>query len=386
MAKEEDKKQIKKLFSPPETEKTETQESADLLAIPNPEEKREAEDADAADDLVEDDLVNTQYSNGHTYNPQIAAEQGLTYTPPHDPAVLPNDNDPQGVEIAAGFAPSMEDSDPGVERLPNHVDNNDLDLLDDVYEALRLNSETAHLDNVKIQVNQQNVYLLGTVDTQDDIGRVHTIVHGLRGVRGIKNNIGGKAAIMNANHQQNTTETFTLKDSRRVMIRSLQPDDTELLVQLFHQLSERSKRLRFHGSVDNLTPEQITEEAKNLARVNTQLDMALAATLQEDGDEHIVAVVRFSRAKPTDTRAEIAMLVRDDLQNQGLGTYLTQRLTQIARSMGIHKFVASIIPENRPVVHVFEKLNLPVHQKKYMGETQLSVEINFTQKIDRKTA
>lgn len=188
---------------------------------------------------------------------------------------------------------------------------------------------------------------------------------------------------MNINHQQNTTETFTLKDGRRVMIRSLQPDDAELLVQLFHQLSERSKRLRFHGSVDNLTPEQLAEEAQNLAGFNTKTDVALAATLEEDGEEHIVAVFRFSRAKPTDTRAEIAMLVRDDLQNQGLGTYLTQKLIQIAHSMGIQEFVASIIPENRPVVRIFETLDLPVHQKKCMGETQLSVEIDYAKAIDR---
>jgi hypothetical protein len=188
MAKEKDKKQIKKLFSPPEAGETETKESVDLFTTPNSEEKEEAEEAGAANDLAADDWVNTQHSNGHTYNPQIAAEQGLTYTPPHDPAVLPDDN-PQGVEVAAGFAQSMEDSDPDIERLPNHVDNNDLDLLDDVYEALRLNSETAHLDNVKVQVNQQVVYLLGTVNTEDDIGQVHTIVRGLPGVRSIRNNL-----------------------------------------------------------------------------------------------------------------------------------------------------------------------------------------------------
>ncbi|MBN1995147.1 MAG: GNAT family N-acetyltransferase [Anaerolineae bacterium] len=187
-------------------------------------------------------------------------------------------------------------------------------------------------------------------------------------------------SVAGSNNIKQKVKTFTLKDGRRVVIRSMQPDDAPLLVQLFHRLSDRSKRLRFHASVEHLSPEQIEEEAQNLARVNTQLDVALAATLEDDGDEHIVAVVRFSRTRPTDTWAEIAMLVRDDLQNQGLGTHLTQRLTQIARSMGIHKFVASIIPENRPVVRIFEKLNLPVHQKKYMGETQLSVEINSTSK------
>jgi hypothetical protein len=62
----------------------------------------------------------------------------------------------------------MADSDPDVERLPPRVDNNDLDLLDDVYEALHTNSETEHLDN------------------QDDVGRVYSIVDSLNGVRAIR--------------------------------------------------------------------------------------------------------------------------------------------------------------------------------------------------------
>ena len=170
--------------------------------------------------------------------------------------------------------------------------------------------------------------------------------------------------------------TFTLDDGRQVMIRSIRPDDTELLVQLFNRLSDRSKRLRFHASVEHLSPQQIQEEAETLANIKPQRDAALVATLEENSAEQIVAVVRFSRANPTDTLAEIAMLVRDDFQNQGLGTYMTDRVTQIARSMGVQRFVALIIPENRPVLRIFEKLGLPTHQDKYIGETQLSVEIN----------
>ncbi len=192
MSKKEDKKQIKETFSPPKTpeaDDTENKESNDLLSMPNPEEKEEAEEDNINADLAQDDLVDTQHSDGHTYNPRIASDQGLTYTPPHDPAVLPSEDDPQGAEIAAGYAPSMEETDPDRERLPRAVDNNDLDLLDNVYEALNNNSETAHLDNIKVQVNNKIVYLLGTVETQDDVGRVHTIVNSLDGIRAIRNNL-----------------------------------------------------------------------------------------------------------------------------------------------------------------------------------------------------
>lgn len=50
-------------------------------------------------------------------------------------------------------------------------------------------SETTHLDNVKVQVNNKVVYLLGMADTQDDIARIHSIVNSLRGIRSIRNNL-----------------------------------------------------------------------------------------------------------------------------------------------------------------------------------------------------
>jgi osmotically-inducible protein OsmY len=190
MSKEKDKKQIKELFSPElEEEETETRESADLFTMPNSSEKKEAEDDSVERDLADDDPYDTQHTDGHTYNVGIAIDQGLTYTPPHDPPTQPSERDPQGAEVAAGFALSMEDSDPNVERLPDHIDNNDLDLLDDVYDALRLNSETAHLVNVEVQVDNGVVYLSGTVDTEDDLELVNTVVEDLEGVRAIRNNL-----------------------------------------------------------------------------------------------------------------------------------------------------------------------------------------------------
>jgi osmotically-inducible protein OsmY len=83
----------------------------------------------------------------------------------------------------------MEASDPDVERLPGHVDNSDLDLRDDVYTALRTNGETFHLTEFKVQVDEGVVNLLGTVPTEDDIGRVYAVVKTLTGVAAIQNNL-----------------------------------------------------------------------------------------------------------------------------------------------------------------------------------------------------
>lgn len=133
-------------------------------------------------------LIATKYTDGSTSNPADAEEQGLVYTPPSDPPVLASDNS-QGAEIAAGFAPSMEESNPDVEVLPARVDNNDLDLEDDIVTVLRYNSETANLDDVSVRVRDGIAYLRGNVYSNEDLAIVQGIIEDLDGVVDVVNEL-----------------------------------------------------------------------------------------------------------------------------------------------------------------------------------------------------
>jgi hypothetical protein len=146
------------------------------------------EDAvDVKRELAANELFDTQHGEGHTYNPQQAEEQGLTYTPPTDPPVIPSEDDLQGAEFAAGFAPSMEESDAEAEDVPARVEDNDLDLLDRIYLELRDNSETADLTEVKVLVHKGVVSLMGTVLSEGDIALVYDVVRDIEGVVEVRN-------------------------------------------------------------------------------------------------------------------------------------------------------------------------------------------------------
>lgn len=148
----------------------------------------EEEDVDVEEELAQEQIFDTQKGEGHTYNPQQAAEQGLTYTPPSDPPTVPSD-DLQGAEIGAGFAPSMEDTDPDRRRLPDQVDNQDLDLQEDVYRALQYNSETAHLSDIRAFATAGTVSLFGTAPSEDDLARIYSVVSELDGVTRVVNHL-----------------------------------------------------------------------------------------------------------------------------------------------------------------------------------------------------
>ena len=143
---------------------------------------------DVARQLSQESRIDTQHTDGSTYDPYEAQDQGLVYTPPTDPPVVPSD-DLQGVEVATGFGQSMEESDPDVERLPPRVDNNDWDLVDDIEEVLKYNSETSTLGSLRVRVRDGIVTLTGYVSSEDDIAIVDRVVGDLDGVRRVINRL-----------------------------------------------------------------------------------------------------------------------------------------------------------------------------------------------------
>lgn len=140
-------------------------------------------------DLATEEAFGTQHSDGHTYNPHLASEQGLTYTPPYDPPVLPSDN-LQGAKVNAGFAPTIEMAGLNARKYPQQVEKSDLDLQQDILLALRAKAQTANMaDQIAVHVSDGIVTLFGRVQIFEDIGRVADIVYEIKGVRDVLNQL-----------------------------------------------------------------------------------------------------------------------------------------------------------------------------------------------------
>ena len=136
-------------------------------------------------DLATEEAFGTQHSDGHSYNPHLASEQGLTYTPPHDAPVLPSDN-LQGAKVNAGFAPTIEMA----RKSPQQVEKSDLDLQQEILLALRAKAQTANMaDQIAVHVYDGIVTLFGNVPTFEDFGRVADIVYEVKGVREVQNHL-----------------------------------------------------------------------------------------------------------------------------------------------------------------------------------------------------
>jgi osmotically-inducible protein OsmY len=143
------------------------------------------EDLELERDLSTEELYDTQHGDGHTLNPQQAWEQGLTYTPPDDPATLPSDS-LEGAEVAAGFSTTMEDTEPTEEMLEQDLEATDLELQNAVYMAIRHNSETMHLTDITVRVRDGIAILMGTVPGEEDIPLLDAVLTDITGLEDVE--------------------------------------------------------------------------------------------------------------------------------------------------------------------------------------------------------
>ncbi|MCW2751258.1 MAG: family N-acetyltransferase, partial [Aeromicrobium sp.] len=91
----------------------------------------------------------------------------------------------------------------------------------------------------------------------------------------------------------------------------------------------------------------------------TQLDHLAREAVVATVDGEIVGVGRFDRLAGG-AEAEVAFVVADDWQGQGIGAALFDQVLALAREQGIETLVADTLPTNRRMLAVFHRSGSPV--------------------------
>jgi hypothetical protein len=127
-------------------------------------------------------LTEHELREGETDNPDVAAEEGLTYVPPIDPPVIPDPDDPQGVQIAAGFGTTALDEPFDADHHSETLSNDD-EFAERVREALRADATTsAYAESLAIGTRDGTVAVRGVVDDIDDTDNVVEVIGRVTGV------------------------------------------------------------------------------------------------------------------------------------------------------------------------------------------------------------
>ena len=172
--------------------------------------------------------------------------------------------------------------------------------------------------------------------------------------------------------------TFTSSSGRTFTIRDIGPDDVDHLVDLFYHLSPDTIYKRFHAALHNLPEKRIREIATRLTNIDPESQLAIMALhpgAANPGEApHTVGVARFHRI-PGTTDAESAIVIRDDYQQEGLGTFLMNCLRDRALAMGIEHLIAMVQAQNHPILKVIQRSGLKSTWRFEQGESYLAVDI-----------
>ena len=147
------------------------------------------------------------------------------------------------------------------------------------------------------------------------------------------------------------SRTWTLASGRSLRVRPVRHDDGELEEAFVRGLSLESGYQRLLTGGKKVTPEWID----SMTHIDYHRHMAFAVTAEIDGVERFVGVARYV-VDAAMKSAEIALVVADTWQRQGLGRRLLETLLEHARSAGVNEAVGIVLANNVPMLRLVRSM------------------------------
>lgn len=167
----------------------------------------------------------------------------------------------------------------------------------------------------------------------------------------------------------NYSAAETTKDGRKINIRSVHPEDRAGMVAAVGRTSKQSLYRRFFAFKRDFTEKEIDF----YVNVDFVSHAALVALMDESGQPVIVAGGRYIVVQPG--QAEIAFVVDDAHQGQGIGSILLRHLAIIGRHARLTTFVAEVLPENTAMLKVFEASKFDIATRRESGVVHVTLRL-----------
>jgi acyl-CoA hydrolase/GNAT superfamily N-acetyltransferase len=158
----------------------------------------------------------------------------------------------------------------------------------------------------------------------------------------------------------------TTRTGLTVLFRPVKISDEPLLKDFFYALSPGTLYKRFFSTRQDM-PHEILQ---HFSVIDYTKEMIVLITIRSDEKEIVVGMGQYKVNEDTRT-AEAAMVIRDDFQNQGIGTELANHLVLLARRQGLVAFTADVFEDNSPMLRIFEKSGFDVEKRSEYGVFRL---------------
>ena len=168
-------------------------------------------------------------------------------------------------------------------------------------------------------------------------------------------------------HYPEGLETYrTTKEGVEIFLRPVRISDEPLLKDFFYPLSDQSIYRRFISVRTDMPHERLQE----FVVIDYTREMVILAMIGQKEKQIVIGVGQYGIDQQSHT-AEVGLVVRDDYQNQGVGTQLLAYLTYLAKRKGLLGFTADVLVDNQPMLHLFEKAGFELEKRREAGVYEL---------------
>ena len=112
------------------------------------------------------------------------------------------------------------------------------------------------------------------------------------------------------------------------------------------------------------------ERLQEFVVINYTREMVILVVIEKDARKIVIGVGQYGIDEQSHT-AEVALVVRDDYQNKGVGTTLLSYLTYLAKRECLLGFSAEVLVNNQPMLHLFEKSGFAIDKRRGTGVYEL---------------
>jgi len=164
-------------------------------------------------------------------------------------------------------------------------------------------------------------------------------------------------------------ETYrTTRDGVEILLRPVRISDEPALKDFFYSLSDQSIYRRFLSARKDMPHERLQE----FVVIDYTAEMVILAVIEEEEREIVVGVGQYGIDPDTHT-ADVALVVRDESQDRGIGTELLDYLTLLAKREGLLGFTAEVLTENEAMMHLFERSGFAIEKRRDAGVYELKM-------------
>jgi N-acetylglutamate synthase-like GNAT family acetyltransferase len=145
---------------------------------------------------------------------------------------------------------------------------------------------------------------------------------------------------------------FETKSKGKVLIAPAKPTDERGLQELYYSLSEKDRIMRF------LTPQKEFSHEQTQSHLICDYDTCLVLVGivgKKEEDQRIIAASAYYLDPNTNT-AEFSITIHDDYRKQGLGSFLLEKIIEIAEQRGIQGLFGDVYVNNIGMLQILNNI------------------------------